>query len=151
MKNCQYLIFCLFLFMGCGHKKEDPNLEIEKRCTAFAEAYFNYDFESAQKLVTPDSRKWLQFVATNISQADVDLINEQEVPATVSVELCECVNDSTSIVTISVHDFYCKNSIGKAGTIVEEALFCLTMVKQQDGKHYVKMAGLPRSEKRSRD
>ena len=117
---------------------------------AFAEAYFNYDFKKAQRWVTPESVKWLQFAASNVSQEDIDLINEQEDEATVEVAEFEYVNDSVSVVTVEVQSFLQKDSIGKAGSMTDQAPFRLTVV-ERDGKPRVRMEGLPRSERQSRD
>ena len=150
MKKSLLLIIGLCLFVGCSEGDADPDLKVKERASEFAEAYFNYDFERVQKLITADSQKWLQFAASNISQADMDLLNSQQTSVTVEVESCEYVNDSTSLVTVSVRDFMQKDSIGQAGVMTDEGLFRLTLV-EQDGKHYVRMEGLPRSEKQSRD
>ena len=150
MKKSLLLIIGLCLFVGCSEGDADSDLKVKERASEFAEAYFNYDFERVQKLITADSQKWLQFAASNISQADIDLLNSQQTSATVEVESCEYVNDSTSLVTVSVRDFMQKDSIGQAGVMTDEGLFRLTLV-EQDGKHYVRMEGLPRSEKQSRD
>jgi len=150
MKNSVLLMICLCALWGCSNNEADPNVKVKECAADFAKAYFNYDFKKAQQFVTPESVKWLQFAASNISQEDVDLLNEQEESASAEIASVEKVNDSMSVVTVEVHSFLRKDSIGKAGVMTEQALFRLTMV-ERSGKHYVRMEGLPRSGKQSHD
>ena len=150
MKNLVLLIFCICFLASCEEKDQDPHAKARQRVSAFAEAYFNYDFGSALKLVTPESEKWLRFAASNMTQEDIDLLNAQQAAASVSVEDCASLNDSTTATTLRVTNFMVKDSIGRAGHIVDEALFRLLLVNR-DGKYYVRMDGLPRSERQSRD
>ena len=150
MKNLVLLIFCACFLACCEEKNQDPHAKARQRVSAFAEAYFNYEFGSALRLVTPESEKWLHFAASNITQEDIDLLNAQQTAASVSVEDCAFVNDSTTAATVRVTNFMVKDSIGQAGHIVDEALFKLMLVNR-DGKYYVRMDGLPRSERQSHD
>ena len=150
MKNLVLLIICVCFFAGCEEKEQDPHAKARQRASDFAEAYFNYEFEKARKLVTPESEKWLRFAASNVTQADVDLLNGQEAPAAVSVEDCEYVNDTTTAATVKVTDFMVKDSIGQSGHIADEGLFKLILVNR-GGKYYVRMEGLLRSERQSHD
>ena len=150
MRKNVFLMVCLYALSGCIDNEADPNAKIKECAIDFAEAYFNYDFKKAQRWVTPESVKWLQFAASNVSQEDIDLINEQEDEATVEVAEFEYVNDSVSVVTVEVQSFLQKDSIGKAGSMTDQATFRLTVV-ERDGKPRVRMEGLPRSERQSRD
>ena len=150
MKNFVLLIFCVGFLAGCEERNQDPYAKARQRVSAFAEAYFNYEFSTALKLVTPESEKWLHFAASNMTQEDIDLLNARQEAAAVSVEDCAYLNDSTTAATLRVTNFMVKDSIGHAGHFVDEALFKLLLV-DRDGKYYVRMDGLPRSERQSRD
>ena len=80
---------------------------------AWADAYFNYDFRRAQKYVTPESRKWLQFAATNVTQDDVDILRAQDEGATVTVSNYEETDDSTALVTLHVQGSIICDTIGR--------------------------------------
>ena len=150
MKNLVLLIFCTCFMAGCKEKEQDPYAIVKQQVSTFAEAYFNYEFETAREFVASESEKWLRFAASNVLQDDIDLLNARQAPATVSVESCERVNDSTVLATVKVNNFMKKDSIGQAGTIVDEALFKFLLVNRE-GKYYVRMEGLPRSERQSHD
>ena len=142
MRKNVFLMVCLCALSGCIDNEADPTAEIKKCAIDFAEAYFNYDFKKEEIV---DATHF-----ENVSQEDIDLINEQEDEATVEVAEFEYVNDSVSVVTVEVQSFLQKDSIGKAGSMTDQATFRLTVV-ERDGKPRVRMEGLPRSERQSRD
>ena len=117
---------------------------------AWADAYFNYDFRRAQKYVTPESRKWLLFAATNVTQDDVDMLRAQDEGATVTVSNYEETDDSTALVTLHVQGSIICDTIGRPAHPSADATYTVTAVSR-GGRMMVKMEGLPRSEKHSRD
>ena len=141
---------CLCALTGCYDNEADPNAEIKECVIDFAEAYFNYEFMEARERVTPESEKWLRFAASNMTQEDIDMLNAKSVPATTAVNDITTVDDTTAIAVVEVKDFLQKDSIGKAGSIVDEATFALTVIKRNK-KYFVRMEGLPRSERQNRD
>ena len=150
MKRVLLFAFTLLLCVSCDQAEKDPDAMVVERVAAFASAYFNYDFEKALKLVTPDSEKWLKFAASNVTQEDVDLLNAQEGVATVVAEDYERLNDSALVVTLTVRDFLTKDSLGATGRIEVEGQFRIVAIRQ-DKSYLVRMEGLPRSERQSRD
>ena len=62
----------LVLFAGCTQEKSSKQL-LEERADSFSTAFFNYQFKEAMKHVDEESEKWLQYVATNVTQEDVDI------------------------------------------------------------------------------
>ena len=150
MKRVLLFAFTLLLCVSCDQAEKDPDAMVVERVAAFASAYFNYDFEKALKLVTPDSEKWLHYAASNVTQEDVDLLNAQETAATAEAEGYERLNDSTLVVTLTVRDFLTKDSLEGVGRIAEEAQFRMVAIRQGNSC-LVRMEGLPRSERQSRD
>ena len=135
---------------ACSESHHVLDEQVEKCANAFAEAYFNYEFMEARERVTPESEKWLRFAASNMTQEDIDMLNAKSVPATTAVNDITTVDDTTAIAVVEVKDFLQKDSIGKAGSIVDEATFALTVVKR-DKEYFVRMEGLPRSERQNLD
>ena len=143
-------IMCSLTLWGCHEAKTSAEEKAMNRVAAFADAYFNYDFGEALKMVTPESEKWLRFAASNVTQGDVDLLNAQDEAATVEAEDYEWQNDSTLVVTVAVRNFLMKDSLGKEGVMADEAWFRLTAV-QREGDYKVRMEGPLRSERQNRD
>lgn len=138
------------LLLSCDETRGEGREASERVATKWAEAYFNYDFERAAKYVTPESRKWLAFAASNVYQADIDVLRAQEQGARVSMDGYEATSDSSCVVCLEVDNFLLRDSIGKAGHIVSGCRFNITLVRRE-GRLMVRMEDLPRSEKRSRD
>ena len=147
MKKLLLLPIVAFVFIARG-ETSDPVGKAQEQARTFAEAYYNYDFERALRLATPESAKWLRFASSNVTSQDVDLYNSQTVPASADVEDFLSVDDSTMVVVLSVHHFVQKDTIGKEPAVINEARCSLTVVTR-DGRQLVKMACLPQSEKQS--
>ena len=134
----------LFLATGCGCGNADRD-DAEATALAFANAYFNYNFDEAAKFCTQDSRRWLSFAASNVYGADLEVLRNMDTGATVDVaEMDFPDGDSTAVVTVEVSGFMQRDTIGKAGRVVEEGVFTLSLVRR-DGQWKVRMAGLPRN------
>ena len=149
MKKGLLSIVVICLMVACIWKPTNTEESTCRQAKAFAEAYFNYDFEEAGQRSTPESAKWLQFASSSITQEDVDFINSQEA-ASVTVSNCSKVNDSISIVTIVVDHFVTRDSIGSPAHITNEATFNLKVVLR-NGDYLIKMEGLPQNEMQSLD
>ena len=150
MKKTSFLALGILLLTSCVEQEPVPNAEARNRVQAFAEAYFNYDFQRAAELVIPESMKWLRFAASNITQQDIDQLNAQEMPTVVDVtDYWQAPGDSTGTATVEVTDYLQKTTVGGGMQLVDEATFQLSVV-EREGVYYVRMEGLPRSGRQSR-
>ena len=71
-----FFLFCTaFLMTGCSLVLTDDN-EAMDVAARWAEAYFNYDFHEAEQYVTPESGRWLRFAASNTTEHDLQLAQE---------------------------------------------------------------------------
>ncbi len=115
----------------------------------WGEAFFNCDYHAAEALSTPDSRRWLQFAASNTTQQDLDLLKQHaaEVEAT---DFFPEANDTLRVVELAVRNSVKPTIAGEQPSQIEKAMFRTTVVKR-NGSWLVRMASLPRSEKQSRD
>ena len=118
--------------------------------TDFAEAYFDMNYLRANDFVTTESAKWLAFVATNIGQEDIDVANTRNEGARVTLTSCEALNDTTCEALLEVDNYVAADSIGRPAVVRDGGVFRLKVVLR-DGRWQVRMEGLPRSEKHSRD
>ena len=134
------------LLTACSIIEKDDN-QATTVAEEWAEAYFNCDFHGAEALSTPESRRWLQFAASNTTQQDLDLLKQHaaEVEAT---DYFPDANDTLRVVELQV-SHYLSPTLQEAKQ-EEEGLFHITVVKRK-GEWKVRMEGLPRSEKQSRD
>ncbi len=113
----------------------------------WAEAFFHANFERATQYVTPDSRRWLQFAASNITQHEVDLLNATD--AEVEVEdIVSSDQDTLVTAVVKVNNYVAPALLGQQSAVQQEGIFSVTLV-EHDGKWLVRMADLPQNEKRS--
>ncbi len=112
--------------------------------------YFNLDFVGAVPFCTIESKKWLSFISSNISQADVDIIRTQQVGATHEIGEIEHICDTFVVANCSVFNFLRVDTLGISGCITEQAVFRIPVVKR-NGKWLVKMEGLLQSERQNHD
>ena len=150
MKTFCILLSVCVLLASCKASSEALDEDVQSTAVNFALSYFNYDFEGALKLATPESEKWLRYAATNVTQAVVDLYNSQQERVDVNIDNFYWTDDTTACVSVSVSHFVVDDSIHSAPRIADEGLFRLTLVKR-DGKLAVRMAGPLRNETQSRD
>lgn len=108
-------------------KGDNPSDAIEQGARQFAEAYFNLQFKKAAQWTTPGSRQWLEFRASNITEADIEVYNAQQQTATCEVEDIRQMDDTTALVTIKMHNLLAADSIGTVASIKDEATYELTL------------------------
>lgn len=117
---------------------------------SFAGHYFNLELKASQSFCTPESNLWLSFLASNISQEDIDVINEQEEPANTDIDNIELTSDTSATATCTAKNFLKLDTLGRTGRIIDEEKYMINLVKR-NGKWLVKMEGLLQSEKQSHD
>ena len=143
------LIFALMLSLtACNMIQSDSNKATDV-AVQWGEAFFNCDYHAAETLCTPESRRWLQFAASNTTQHDLDLL-KQHAAEVESTDYFPEANDTLRIVELVVHNSIIPSIDAEKSSQEGQALFHVTVVKR-NGSWLVRMADLPRSEKQSRD
>jgi hypothetical protein len=143
------LIFALMLSLtACNMIQRDSNKATDV-AVQWGEAFFNCDYHAAETLCTPESRRWLQFAASNTTQHDLDLL-KQHAAEVESTDYFPEANDTLRIVELVVHNSIVPSIDAEKSSQEGQALFHVTVVKR-NGSWLVRMAGLPRSEKQNRD
>ncbi len=140
-----------FTFLSCDFGNTEGSDLTDEAAVQWAEAYFNYQFERATRYVTPESRKWLRFAATNMSEQDVEVLRKQDGPAEVSLLDCMQTDDSTWTATIEVSRFMERDSLNTPGHMVTGDVEFEVQIVERNKRMFVKMEGLPRSGMRNRD
>lgn len=140
----------ILLFVAC---KNTPEIEDEIRndIGKFADSYFNYDLHKTLEYCTPESRKWIQYAASNIKERDLVVLRSQEKGAKTEIKDIEISDDdSTAVVKIQVSNFMQTDTIDSPGRMTDNTFYRIKAVKR-NGRWLVRMEGLPRNEKSYRD
>ncbi len=141
------LLMAAVMMAGCSQNSGGNGAAMEVAAN-WADAYFNCDFHEAAEYATPESGKWLRFAASNTTEQDLQTI-EGKATATAD-DYFTVANDTLRVVTLHVSNFLKPSAVGSQAQLQEEGTFLVTVVKR-DGRWKVRMEGLPRSEKQSRD
>lgn len=133
MTKSRTILFLLFLILISLNSCKEKNQEEKtiEDVTAFATAYFNWDFPHASKYAKPETQEWLSFLASQITEEDITTLREKEEEATIEVEDVEFVESNNSATTtISVNNYLLMDSIGKRPIIYEHSVYTITMSKE---------------------
>ena len=147
MKKTLVLALSLLL-AACDMMQNDDN-EATSTAVQWGEAFFNCDYHAAEALCTPESRRWLQFAASNTTQQDLDLL-KQHAAQVEATDFFPEANDTLRVVELVVRNSVKPTVAGEEPSQTDKAVFHTTVVKR-NGSWLVKMASLPQSEKQSHD
>lgn len=132
--------------LSCHQEDED---ERTRQCAeSFTNAYFNFKYTTACQYVTPESRKWVSFIASNLSQKDLDVINSQEDTSSCDVSEIEMINDTLATASISVSNCYVTQAMD-SGSVAKEVNIQLELHKR-DNKWLVHLTSLPQATHKDR-
>lgn len=144
-------MIALFFLSSCSYNEENIlKEEIAATVDEFATHYFNFDFNNTLNACTPESRKWLSFISSNVLQEDIDILKAQKEGAWHETEDINLTSDTTATAVCKVFNFLKIDTLGRAGRMTEQATYKIPMVKR-NGKWLVKMEGLPQNEKQNLD
>lgn len=139
---------CAALLWACDISLTD-DATAQRTATAWAEAYFNCDYHEAASQATPESARWLRFAASNTSADDLRVLQEAGA-VTVTADEPQTLGDTLRSCMLTVSHWLEPAAIGQTPRVARNARFQVTVVKRREGWK-VRMEGLPRSERQSRD
>ena len=99
-----------------------------QRVDSFATHYYNWQLEKCVSQVTPESKRKLELMATNMTQEDVDILKSAETVASYEIENID-INGSEATVNIHVYDYYSAIEIDKPLQLTEQSRHSLHLVK----------------------
>ena len=142
MTLCLSLLFIIpILLLSCEHVGSER--EARDDVDSFATAYYNWQFQKAVKYCTRTSEPWLHFAATNVHQADIDILRTQDEGASHEIKDFKIIDDTTAQAFIEVHNYLRMDTIGKAGDMMKKGMFIIKM-RYNNKKWLVDLNQLPR-------
>lgn len=146
MKKAIFSLTVLALiFASCvnGDKEE----AVSRTICDFAEHLFNFRYNDAAMLSTPESKRVLSFMASNIDEKAAETIRNIKQPPVVTIKSLKIKNDTFAIARLNVSNEIVIDSIGKAPSVrTGNRIYTFTLVYREKG-WLVRMEDLPRSEK----
>ena len=123
-RNLLFFMLASALMLSCSGNKEP-----EQIAEHFLASYLDCDFSQASKFASPEMMDAISWRASNLTQADLDVLNERELPVAVEVEDVESFADSC-VVTLKATDALLVDSIGSTAR-VGDARFRMIMRKEK--------------------
>lgn len=94
-----------YTLTGCQSHQGDED-QLENDIDSFATYYFNWQFPKTLKYCTQSSEPWLRYAASNVHQADVDLLRTKAEDATIEINDIDFSDDgANATVSITVYNF----------------------------------------------
>lgn len=147
--NVLSVLSLLLMITSCNGNREEEQLRED--VDSFAVNYFNWQFKKALPYCTDDSKVWIRYAASQVHQADIDLLKSQSEGIQYEINDIKYIGDSLAKVRITVRNLLEMDTIGTSGHIVEKRIYTLNVVHTGKEKWRIRMEGLPRGEKQSRD
>lgn len=143
--RCAAALVFLTMVGSCGNR---TNNEQAAACAdSFAINYFNWNFNGAARFCTPESVRWLQFAASQVTLADIDTLRVKAHGADVEItDMTMNSDESQADISLTVTDFMTPAAIGHGAEAMARQTFKLAAVRVGDGWK-IKMEDLPRSER----
>ena len=139
-KNIILAATALLTVCSCtaGKSKE----EVENTARDFASCYCGGHFDEAIKLCDKESRKWIVFTATNISDDDRTVLNSSEATPQYDVKDVSVDNDSTATAIVEAKDYMRASDIDTTAVISPEDTYTFKL-RKRGGKWLVSLDMMP--------
>lgn len=134
LNRLKTLVLILFptslILLSCG---DDSKKQLDATAEAFANEYFNWRYSEAMPYVTAESSEYIKFLATNVTEDDVQLLRSMESGAEITIENCDVADgDSVAYVDVTVDNFCHADTIGKPAKLHESAKVTLMLMRRGD-------------------
>lgn len=121
------VIATLLLLMTSCHGEPTGKDRIEADADSFATSYFNWQFQKAAQYADDSSLVWIEYMASQVHQADVDVLRSMTEGARISIGDIAWSGDSLAYVDITIKNFAHMDTVGKAAHIVGRASATIPM------------------------
>lgn len=142
MKNryLKWLILLTVTASACNGSTRKEREQAESAVLEFALAFFNFDFERASSFCAPESYPWIRFKASNITEKDLEVYNNDGQMAEADLEDITFKNDTMAVAICNMSHVLLTDSLERQGIMAQEKTFIIPLVKR-NGKWVVKMEG----------
>lgn len=136
------IVSTLLVVTSCQLGEEQK--EVSVAAENFGNAFFNYNYRFAQQLSTPESMKWIKFVASNLTQDDLNAINATTSEAVCATQKVNLTSDTTATVCLDIQN---ASWIATEGMIIDEGTATTQLnLRKRDGTWQVHLTEIPQIE-----
>lgn len=131
------LIGSFFTATACVSEEGKTDEEaVGKKAIDFAEAYYNQRYEKAMELTTPESRKWITFWVSNLTEDDLAVLSQYPEASKATLGEVSITSDTTATAGLTIDKAFVADSLGQAGHMEDNKTLRLHLVKR-DKKWFV--------------
>lgn len=123
------LLIQLLYITSCGYLTSDEE-RITEVTDSFATKYFTWHFPDAIPYADEDGQRWLQFMSSNVHDADLELINSTSSTPSYSISDIS-INGDSAYVTLELSNVILMDTLGKSAHLHESAIRILTLKKYE--------------------
>ncbi len=114
------------LLLSC---ESDTKEQVNDAAEGFAKEFFNWHYCEAMPYVTAESAEYMKFLATNVTEDDVQMLRSMESGAEINVENCNITDgDSVAYVDMTIENFCHADTIGRPAILHESAKVTLLLM-----------------------
>lgn len=143
MKHIATYALAMLACLSCSDGKEEK--EIADVAASFARDYFGCKYTEARQLCTDSSEKWIKFVASNVSDSDLTVLNSAPSDAEFEVTDVDLTGDSTATASIEARNYLKLDAITRHGELSTSDTYRFT-IECHNGKWMVHLDGVPQPE-----
>lgn len=123
-----WMLLCVVMGTSC---QRDESERAEETAQTWGTAYFNWQLSKAQQLSTPSAMPLLRWVASQLTQSDVDTLRALPEGASCEVEQLKMgQGDSTATARLTVSHYMRMDTIGKGLTLREKDTYHIDLVRK---------------------
>lgn len=141
------IVMCLTALMLLACSNNNDKEAVGNAVDNFADNLFNFRYTTAAESVTPDSRRILEFLASNMDANALESIRNVTDTPTIVIKSIEVKNDTVAKAKVSVTGEIMIDTIGHLPTVCKDERVYTFELNKRGRQWLVKMADLPRSEK----
>lgn len=121
----------LAITAACTTDKEKQ--AIEDTATQFAASYFGCHYDKAMKLCDEESRKWIVFTATNVTDRDLEILNSSSDEPCFNIKDINIDNDTAATVVVEANNYLNISAIDTVATMSKAGTYTLRLRHTADG------------------
>ena len=135
--NISTFLLATLLLVGCQGQTSDPSRQVARSVEDFVSSYYNWQYHQALRYVTPESERWLSFMASQVQESDLEELRKQEQAPTFQIDSIAMHPDSTALAIVTVSNFLQADSFGQPPTLREQATIHLNLVYSRQKQNWL--------------
>lgn len=133
MKHLFFAFLSVIIILSAYSCKERETVEIiHERVDSFAVKYFNWQYPQCVKYVTPESKKFLEMLSTNVTENNVEMLRSFAEDATIYIDDIMLIDDNNAKASVTIHNYLAADSIGRDIKLHEEGSAELKLVRKAE-------------------